>query len=191
MEYADAMITILRAQNIATRAAIGYGNLKEASKTSDSQVRHQWVQVWVPDYGWLSIDPTWESENMDIGPNIHRLLWETFNNDDLSNTKMYSADSLDSIEDIEFNISVYAVQEKDIEDVNTLKTYEEILPVEEAENQNNFGDWINKFIKASSIGRALAIITPIFIIIILLIVLITVIRILIRKIKNRKKKNPN
>jgi transglutaminase-like putative cysteine protease len=188
MEYADAMITILRAQNIATRAAIGYSNLKEASKTSDSQVRHQWVQVWVPDYGWLSIDPTWESENMDIGPNIHKLLWETFNNDDLSNTKMYSADSLDSIEDIEFNISVYAVEEKDIEDVNILKTYEEILPVEESDNQNSFGDWINKFIKASSIGRALAIITPIFIIIVLLIVLITVVRVLIRKIKNRKKK---
>jgi hypothetical protein len=188
MEYADAMITILRAQNIATRAAIGYSNLKEASKTNNSQVRHQWVQVWVPDYGWLSIDPTWESENMDIGPNIHKLLWETFNNDDLSNTKMYSADSLDSIENIEFNISVYAVEEKDIENMNILKTYEEIFPVKESDDQNSFGDWINKFIKASTIGRALAIITPIFIIIVVLIILITVVRVLIRKIRNRKKK---
>ena len=111
MEYADAMISILRAQGIASRAVIGYTNLKELEDTGDNQVRHQWVQVWIPDYGWLSVDPTWESENMDIGPNIKKLFWETFNGDDLSNTKIYSADSLDNTNGIEFNISVYAVKE--------------------------------------------------------------------------------
>ncbi|KUK77866.1 MAG: transglutaminase-like family protein, partial [candidate division WS6 bacterium 34_10] len=100
MEYSDAMISILRAQGIAARAALGYANLRDASETTDSQVRHQWVQIWVPDYGWLSVDPTWESENMNIGPSIDRVLWETFNGDDLSNTKIYSADSLDSINNI-------------------------------------------------------------------------------------------
>jgi flagellar biosynthesis/type III secretory pathway M-ring protein FliF/YscJ len=83
---------------------------------------------------------------------------------------------------------VYAVEEKDIENMNILKTYEEIFPVKESDDQNSFGDWINKFIKASTIGRALAIITPIFIIIVVLIILITIVRVLIRKIRNRKKK---
>ena len=186
MEYADAMISILRAQGIASRAAIGYANLKEASETPTSQVRHQWVQVWLPDYGWLSIDPTWESENMDIGANIHKVLWETFNGDDLSNTKIYSADSLDNINNIEFNISVYAVEEKDIKDIENLKTYEEILPIEELSGSNDLGDWLNKFVKASSIGRSVAIVLPIVLIIILLIVITGIIRALISKRKQKK-----
>jgi len=188
MEYADAMITILRAQGIASRAAIGYANLKEEADTSKSQVRHQWVQVWIPDYGWLSIDPTWESENMDIGINIHRILWETFNGDELSNTKVYSADSLDSINDIEFNISVYAVEEKDIEQKDTLKTYEEILPIKDIGKDGNVSDWFNKFVKASSIGRAIAIVTPILLILLALIVLIGIIRITIKQIKRKQEK---
>ena len=186
MEYADAMISILRTQGIASRAAIGYANLKEASQTPTSQVRHQWVQVWIPDYGWLSIDPTWESENMDIGANIHKVLWETFTDDELSNTRIYSADSLDNINNIEFNISVYAVEEKDIEDVKKLKTYEEILPLEKISDENNIKDWLNKFIKASSIGRSVAIVLPILLIIILLIVITTVVRALIKKVKRKR-----
>jgi transglutaminase-like putative cysteine protease len=188
MEYADAMISILRAQGVAARAAIGYANLKEASETPESQVRHQWVQVWVPDYGWLSIDPTWESENMDIGANIHKLLWETFTGDDLSNTRIYSADSLNDINDIEFNISVYGVKERDIEDLESLKTYEEILPIEEISNEGNIGDWFNKFIKASSIGRSVAIIIPIFLILVGLIAVISIVRAIIRTIKRKRKK---
>jgi transglutaminase-like putative cysteine protease len=186
MEYADAMISILRAQGIASRAAIGYANLKDASETKDSQVRHQWVQIWIPDYGWLSVDPTWESENMDIGVNIDRVLWETFNADDLSNTKIYSADSLDTVNNIEFNISVYAVEENDIDDITSLKTYEEIVPVEEITEESNISDQINKFIKASSIGRSVAIVVPIFLILIALIVLVALTRALIKGIRKRK-----
>ena len=186
MEYSDAMISILRAQGIASRAAIGYANLREASQTPTSQVRHQWVQIWIPDYGWLSVDPTWESENMDIGQNIHKLLWETFNDDELSNTRIYSADSLDDINNIEFNISVYAVEEKDIEDIDNLKTYEEILPVEQITDENSIGDWLNKFIKASSLGRSVAIVLPILVVIILLIIITTTIRAIVRKVKKSK-----
>ena len=105
MEYADVMITLLRAQGIPARAALGYANLKDLAHTPDSQVRHQWVQVWIPEYGWLSIDPTLESENMEIGQSLDRILWETFNGDSLSNTKIYSADSLENINSLEFNIS--------------------------------------------------------------------------------------
>jgi transglutaminase-like putative cysteine protease len=187
MEYADAMISILRAQGVASRAAIGYSNLEDASDTPESQVRHQWVQIWIPDYGWLSVDPTWESKNMDIGANIHKLLWETFNGDELSNTKIYSADSLDNGNDIKFNISVYAVQEKDIDDMENLKTYEEVLPVKNRSDKNQFGDWLNKFIKASTIGRSVAIVLPILLLLSLLIVLIGVIKAVIKKAKNKNK----
>ena len=187
MEYADAMITILRAQGIAARAALGYANLKDLAHTSDTQVRHQWVQVWIPDYGWLSIDPTLESENMDIGQSIDRILWETFNGEDLSNTKIYSADSLENIDELLFNISIYAIEEKDIENIDALQTYEEISPIEEI-SQDNIGDWLNKFFKASSIGRSMAVVAPILIVLVILITLLFLIRILIRKIKRKRKK---
>jgi transglutaminase-like putative cysteine protease len=186
MEYADAMITLLRAQGIPSRAAIGYANLRDASETLDSQVRHQWVQVWVPDYGWLSVDPTLESENMDIGANIQKVLWETFNGDDLSNTKIYSADSLDTINDIEFNITVYAVEEKDIENMNELRFYQDILAVEDISEDESFGDQLNKFVKASSIGRSMAIVIPILLIILLLIVIITIVRAIITSVRKKK-----
>jgi hypothetical protein len=185
MEYADAMISILRAQGIAARAALGYANLRDASETTDSQVRHQWVQIWVPDYGWLSVDPTWESENMNIGPNIDRVLWETFNGDDLSNTKIYSADSLDSINNIQFDISVFAVEENDIDDMDTLKSYEEIGPIEESTDESSIADQINKFIKASSIGRSIAIVVPIFLVLIALIIIIAIIRAVIKTLKKK------
>jgi transglutaminase-like putative cysteine protease len=188
MEYADAMISILRAQGIASRAALGYANLRDASETTDSQVRHQWVQIWIPDYGWLSVDPTWESENMNIGPSIDRVLWETFNGDDLSNTKIYSADSLDSINNIQFDISVYAVEENDIDDIDALKSYEEIGPIEESTDESSVADQINKFIKASSIGRSIAIVVPIFLVLIALIIIIAIIRAIIKALKKRRLK---
>ncbi len=189
MEYSDAMISILRAQGIAARAALGYANLRDASETTDSQVRHQWVQIWVPDYGWLSVDPTWESENMNIGPSIDRVLWETFNGDDLSNTKIYSADSLDSINNIQFDISIYAVEENDIDDMDVLKSYEKIGPIEESTDESSIADQINKFIKASSIGRSVAIVVPVFLVLIALIIIIAIIRTIIKALKKRKQES--
>lgn len=186
MEYADAMISILRAQGIASRAVIGYGNLNELAETPENQVRHQWVQVWIPEYGWLSVDPTWESENMDIGPNIKKLFWETFNGEDLSNTIIYSADSLDSTNGIEFNISIYAVKESEIENVQSLKTYEEIIPITEKNEDGDAKDWFNKVIKASSIGKSIAILIPVFVVIVALVVIIGILRALIRKLKSKK-----
>ncbi|MCD4811589.1 transglutaminase domain-containing protein [bacterium] len=189
MEYADTMITILRAQGIPARAALGYVNLKDIAHTLDSQVRHQWVQVWLPDYGWLSIDPTLESENMDIGQNIDRILWETFSGNDLSNTKVYSADSLDNIDELEFNISIYAITENDIADIEGLQTYEEISPIEDL-SEENIGDTLNRFFKASSIGRSTAVVAPILLVLIVLVIFLSSIRWTIKKIRSRNKNKP-
>jgi transglutaminase-like putative cysteine protease len=106
MEYADSMIALLRAQGIPSRAALGYTSIKETDAT---QVRHQWVQVWIPDYGWLSVDPTLESTNMKIGPSIDRVLWEVFNGDTLSNIKVYSADNIDVLTTDGYNLNILGV----------------------------------------------------------------------------------
>ncbi len=66
MEYADSMIALLRAQGIPARAALGYANIRDTERI---QVRHQWVQIWIPDHGWFSIDPTFESKNQKNGTN--------------------------------------------------------------------------------------------------------------------------
>jgi hypothetical protein len=125
---------------------------------------------------------------MNIGPSIDRVLWETFNGDDLSNTKIYSADSLDSINNIQFDISVYAVEENDIDDIDALKSYEEIGPIEESTDESSVADQINKFIKASSIGRSIAIVVPIFLVLIALIIIIAIIRAIIKALKKRRLK---
>ncbi|MDO8415954.1 MAG: DUF3488 and transglutaminase-like domain-containing protein [Agitococcus sp.] len=60
--YASSFAFLLRAAGIPTRVVIGYqgGSL---SPTGDSwQVRqmdaHAWVEVWLPEKGWIQLDPT-------------------------------------------------------------------------------------------------------------------------------------
>jgi hypothetical protein len=126
---------------------------------------------------------------MDIGQNIHKLLWETFNGNDLSNTRIYSADSLDDINDIQFNISIYGVKESEIENLDNLQNYEEIVPIKDQENSNQIGDWFNKFIKASSIGRSLAIVIPVLLTVVFLILIVGITKVVIKRIKANKKED--
>jgi hypothetical protein len=126
---------------------------------------------------------------MDIGQNIHKLLWETFNGNDLSNTRIYSADSLDDINDIQFNISIYGVKESEIENLDKLQNYEEIVPIKDQENSNQIGDWFNKFIKASSIGRSLAIVIPVLLTVVFLILIVGITKVVIKRIKANKKED--
>jgi len=58
MEYSDLFLTLLRAQEIPTRAVFGYGY--DPLIDNKSQEAHQWVQVLIPTTGdWLDIDVTW------------------------------------------------------------------------------------------------------------------------------------
>lgn len=186
MEYADSMLALLRAQGIPSRAALGYANLMDFTDTPESQVRHQWVQIWIPDYGWLSVDPTWESENMDIGQNINRVLWETFNNDNLSNNRIYSADNLDAVSNIDFHIKVFSVNKEDIEEIEGLMTYEDIIPLEEGLEESNLRDWANKFFKASTLGRSVSIVIPILVVLLILILVISIVRFVFKKVRRKK-----
>ena len=183
MEYADSMIAILRAQGIPSRAALGYSNLNILEKTNeDGSTRHQWVQVWVPEYGWLSIDPTYESENMLIGQNIEKVLWETFYDEELTNIKIYSADSVNGDDFSEYSVKIYATESTPKED--TLLDYSDIKAVEDV--KATAADTMNTFVKTTTLGKALVILLPIFIILIVLIATLVILTSLVRRFKTRK-----
>jgi Na+-transporting methylmalonyl-CoA/oxaloacetate decarboxylase gamma subunit len=184
MEYADVMISLLRAQGIPSRAALGYANLRET--TPENQVRHQWVQIWVPDYGWLSVDPTFESENIKIGQMVDRVLWEVFNDDSLSNIKIYSANNIVDLTTEGFVINVYGVADKI--DLESLKSYSDYTPSGEVRDSQepNISSFVSTALKTTTLGKAILITLPVFLILILLITIISFISILIKKQKRRK-----
>lgn len=190
MEYADSMIAILRAQGVPARAALGYANLSEEQK--ENQIRHQWVQIWIPDYGWFTIDPTFESENFKIGQQIERVLWETFNGDTLSNIRVFSADNVSNMTTDGFSLKIYGVT--DMTDEESLKGYADLVPDKNYTNGlpegNGFtiSNWINTFLKATVLGRALIITTPILITLGVLILVIYSVSVLTKKIKRNSKR---
>jgi len=53
-EYADIFVTICRAKNIPARVATGYA-LRAAAASS----KHNWVEVYLKDFGWVPFDPSW------------------------------------------------------------------------------------------------------------------------------------
>ncbi len=179
MEYADSMIAILRAQGIPARAALGYSNLNILNKTSEAgSTRHQWVQIWVPEVGWMSIDPTYESENMLIGQSIEKIVWETFYDENLSNIRIYSADSIENSNFSNYSVKVYAVPE--VVNESDLLDYSDIQ-----NSGNTVTDTLNTFVKTTVLGKVLLLVTPILIVLLLLTLLISMIRYLVTKAKNR------
>ncbi len=187
MEYADSMIAILRAQGIPARAALGYANITNVQK---EQIRHQWVQVWIPDYGWLSIDPTYESENMKIGQMIDRVLWETFNDESLSNIRIYSADKLESLTNEGFSLKIYSIS--DTLNTTELSTYDDLISKNnqtiDENSKYSISNWFYTFLKTTVIGRALLITIPVVISIFVITIIILAIKTLIKKTKSNKNK---
>ncbi len=177
MEYSDSLVAILRAQGIPARAAFGYTSLD--TKTED-RISHQWVQIWIPEYGWLSVDPSYESPNMVIGQSIQYVLWNTIHNDDFIDIKAYSVDNFE-FDPSEYKVKVYAVDEESIP--NDLSSYSEIKP---QNNSNDTKDTINLMIKTTPLGKALIIILPISIVLFLLILLLSLIVLLIKRVKARR-----
>lgn len=183
MEYADSMIAILRAQGIPARAALGYSNLDTLQNTNSSgSTRHQWVQVWIPEYGWMSIDPTYESENMLIGQSIDKVLWETFYSDTISSIKIYSADKSENVDFTNYSVKIYAVPE--VFNEKDLLNYSDIQVVQ-SEN-TNVKDSVNTFVKTTILGKSMIIVAPILLIILVSTLVISLIRYLLKKVKNHK-----
>jgi hypothetical protein len=68
LEYSDLSISLLRAADIPARMPVGYGysgNLKPSSSVSDSL--HSWVEAYVPNVGWINVDPTWGEKFSNFG----------------------------------------------------------------------------------------------------------------------------
>ncbi len=68
LEYSDSTISLLRAAGIPARMPIGYGysgSLKQSNSVSDSL--HSWVQAYVPNIGWMNLDPTWNEKFENFG----------------------------------------------------------------------------------------------------------------------------
>lgn len=175
MEYSDSMIAILRAQGIPSRAAFGYTNI---DMNIVKKVSHQWLQIWIPQYGWLSVDPSLENENMAIGQDVKYFLWNTLADDNTLDIKRISADEF-KFDDSGYSVKVYAVDKKDIP--QGLLTYPDIQ-TESSETK----DTINLLIKTTTLGKALIIVLPILVVLILLVLLISLILLLIKRTKSRK-----
>lgn len=57
LDFNDLFITLTRSINIPSREVIGYAYSKE---NEDQKMNlHAWSQYYNPDYGWVSVDPTW------------------------------------------------------------------------------------------------------------------------------------
>ncbi len=69
-DFAHLMIACLRARGLAARYVSGYIETQPPPgevKLTGSDASHAWVSVWVPEIGWLDVDPT----NDQVPPQRH------------------------------------------------------------------------------------------------------------------------
>ncbi len=55
-DFAHIMIGALRSLRLAARYVSGY--VRSGPKVQGAQASHAWVSVFLPDFGWVSFDPT-------------------------------------------------------------------------------------------------------------------------------------
>ena len=55
-DFAHIMIAALRSLRLAARYVSGY--LRSGVDFQGAEASHAWVAVWIPEYGWLDLDPT-------------------------------------------------------------------------------------------------------------------------------------
>lgn len=166
MEYADALIAILRAQGIPAKAAIGYGNDPTgaensigADEASEQNIAHQWVLVWVPEYGWLSVDPTWgESKRVYIGGNLDHILWYTIGDSeqDYIGTALSSADSISSDSFENYSLFIQAVPAGELPDLTEMPQIDHLV-----QQYSNPEDSVSSYIKTTPLGKSIVIVAPV------------------------------
>lgn len=139
MEYADSMIALLRADSIPSRAAFGRGFNSNLSESE--QQDHQWVQILLPEYGWITADPTWgENGRTYIGPDLDHVLWYTSEKSPVSVSPLsyiiadniildapdieFTPISADAVTDLDPNQNIYKlIADEQENDNKTVKVY--------------------------------------------------------------------
>lgn len=148
MEYSDVLATLLKVQGIPTRSVVGY-ILEESELSYDKdgkQVPHEWIEVWVPDYGWLTVDPTFGIGNVRaIGPQIDRVSLYSFAQH--SEDYIYSLRALSADKEFEYgdyNIEIMAINEDEY-NKNLANATDVIDDFEKIESTQYYGDWGDYF----------------------------------------------
>ncbi|MBI2356601.1 transglutaminase domain-containing protein [Candidatus Dojkabacteria bacterium] len=189
MEYSDALTAILRAQGIPARIAIGYGNDPTGAENKVSNIEpvrqtiaHQWTQVWIPDYGWQSVDPTWgESEREYIGSDLDHILWYSvgFFDEKIADTTVYTADSITSSKIGEYRIYLQAL---DSDSFNNIEGIEETSTlVDKYKDIKSFD--VDFTIRTSMLGRILVYIIPAVTVFTLVLITTLLTKIIIKKLR--------
>jgi len=61
-DFSNLFMGFCRAVGIPARSVLGYG-LRSSEQNLNQDIAaatsHAWAEVWMPDYGWLTVDPTW------------------------------------------------------------------------------------------------------------------------------------
>jgi transglutaminase-like putative cysteine protease len=167
MEYSDLLITLLRAQGIPARAAYGYGY--DPQFEPSNQESHQWVQAWVPEYGWLTIDPTWgETGRKFIGKDLDHALWYVASQHPDEPAPLEVTSSFSDFEIAQSVIEIIAVEE--LPDSNKFITVQELENTYPQEQQRIAE--ISEKIQISPVGKSLVIIAPSCLIIVVIIILV-------------------
>jgi hypothetical protein len=159
MEYSDLLITLARAQGIPARAAYGYGY--DPNMPADQQEEHQWVQVWIPDYGWMTIDPTWGDTGREItrefiGKDLDHALWYVASEHPDEPTPLQVVSSNSNVELESSTIEINAVE--DIPNDEELKKVDDL--VDEVGIENSQLDDITHVVQTSMVGKAGLIASP-------------------------------
>ena len=61
-DYSNLFMGFCRAVGIPVRSVLGYGlrsSDEDLYQDISAATSHAWTEVWMPDYGWLTVDPTW------------------------------------------------------------------------------------------------------------------------------------
>ncbi|MCA9375214.1 transglutaminase domain-containing protein, partial [Candidatus Dojkabacteria bacterium] len=178
MEYSDAMIALLRAQGIPARAAIGYGNdptgIENEIGTNtplEQKIGHQWLQVWVPEYGWMSVDPTWgETGRTYIGGNLDHLLWYTVGqtSTERASTELNTADPVDDGNLSGYDVYLQALSAADYPGETSLQSLDDVIKDFTGKKTTS----TELFLKTTRFGKAIIITTPVVLVFVALWVLI-------------------
>lgn len=190
MEYSDLLLSVLRAQKIPTRTVFGDG-LGARVDRQLSGVGHQWVGVWFPDAGWVSVDPTWSDRgNEYIGFDFDHFVWYVASKSvyEPNGFNCYSEDNAYPCDDaLQINTeSINAFPA--IESLFTIEDVKAKLAQEQKSGMAKYSSEIISYLRSSRLGRILLstqglIIMFAFVIYVLLVVIVTFITKTIRKRK--------